>query len=163
MAKGHPGFGLTVSERPQGAFYNPKRKREEMEWKTEYATGIQNIDDQHQKILELMTLFEGLPGNSADWSDMHKLILRTRAFMAYHFSVEESLMQLLPYADSAVHRAEHRYVLESLADLEGEVRRKIRKDELVPLMRHLLFDHLVGSDQHFARHALAKWRDFGNN
>jgi hemerythrin-like metal-binding protein len=141
----------------------PNAKGKKMEWKTEYATGIQNIDDQHQKILELMTLFEGLPGDSADWRDMQKLILRTRVFMEYHFSVEESLMQLLPYADSAVHRAEHRYVLENLADLESQARRKIRKDELVPLMRHLLFDHLVGSDKHFARHALAKWRDFGKN
>jgi hemerythrin-like metal-binding protein len=134
-----------------------------MEWKTEYATGIQNIDDQHQRILELITAFEGLPGDSADRSDMHKLILRTRAFMEFHFSVEESLMQLLPYADSAVHRAEHRYVLANLAEIEGRVRRELKKEELVPLMRHLLFDHLVGSDRYFARHALDKWRDFGTN
>jgi hemerythrin len=132
-----------------------------MEWKAEYATGIQNIDNQHQRILELITLFEGLTGDTAHSVDAHKLILHTREFMEFHFSVEESLMHLLPYADSAVHRAEHGCVLANLADLEGQVRLGIKKDELVPTMRHLLFDHLAGSDRQFARHALGKWRDFG--
>jgi hemerythrin-like metal-binding protein len=131
-----------------------------MEWKAEYATGIRNIDNQHRRILELVTLFEGLSGDRADSLDAHRLIVHTRKFMEFHFSVEESLMHLLPYADSAVHRAEHGSVLANLAELEGEARFEISKDELVPLMRHLLFDHLAGSDQHFARHALGKWRDF---
>jgi hemerythrin-like metal-binding protein len=134
-----------------------------MEWKAEYATGIQNIDDQHQRILELVTLFEALSGDSADWIAMDQLILRTRRFMEFHFSVEESLMHLLPYTDSAVHRAEHGNVLEHLADLENRVRSGIRKDELVPLMRHLLFDHIVGSDRYFARNALDKWPDFATS
>jgi len=132
-----------------------------MEWKAEYATGIQNIDDQHRKILELMTLFEGLSGGAGEQIAMHQLILRTRKFMEFHFSVEESLMRLLPYTPhSAVHRAEHGYVLANLADLEGQARLEVDKDELVPLMRHLLFDHIVGSDKYFARHARDKWRDF---
>lgn len=131
-----------------------------MEWKAEYATGIQNIDDQHRKILELMTLFEGLSGDASDQIATHQLVLRTRKFMEYHFSVEESLMRLLPNTPhSVVHRAEHGYVLANLADLEGQARLDIRKDELVPLMRHLLFDHIVGSDKYFARHARDKWRE----
>ena len=134
-----------------------------MEWKAEYATGIQNIDDQHQRILELVTLFEGLSGDSADWIATHRLLLRTRKFMEFHFSVEESLMRLVPSADSPAHRAEHGYVLANLADLEGRVRSEIKMDELVPLMRHLLFDHIVGSDKYFARNALDKWPDFATN
>ncbi len=31
------------------------------------------------------------------------------------------------------------------------------RPELAPLMRHLLFDHVVGSDKRFARHALGNW------
>lgn len=132
-----------------------------MEWKAEYATGIRNIDDQHQKVLEFVTLFEGLSGNTADWTEVHRLILRTRQFMEFHFSLEESLMQLVPNADSAGHRAEHRHVLANLADLEGQARLEIKTDELVPLMRRLLFDHIVESDKRFGRHALEGWRDFG--
>lgn len=131
-----------------------------MEWKAEYATGIQNIDDQHRNILDLVTRFENLSGDTGDWIGMHQLILRTREFMEFHFSVEESLMRLVPNLDSAVHRAEHRYVLANLAELEGQERLEIKKDELVPLMRHLLFDHIVGSDKYFVRQARDKWRDF---
>ncbi|MCK9202639.1 MAG: hemerythrin domain-containing protein [Burkholderiales bacterium] len=131
-----------------------------MEWKTEYATGIHNIDQQHRKILEFLTQFEGLSAGSADPVEVHRLIARTRAFMEIHFCTEEALMLLVPHTDSAVHRAEHRYVLENLADLEDQSRLEVGKDELLPLMRHLLFDHVLGSDRYFARRALANWGEF---
>ena len=133
-----------------------------MDWKPEYATGIHNIDQQHRRILGFLARFESLSADAPDPLEMHRLIARTRAFMEFHFCTEEALMLLVPHTDSAVHRAEHRYVLANLADLEGQPLLEISKEELLPLMRHLLFDHVLGGDQHFARRALANWREFAS-
>ena len=134
-----------------------------MEWKDEYATGIRNIDDQHRQIVHLATAFERLPADAADWTGVHALILRTSAYLQYHFAVEEALMRLLPQGDNAIHRAEHRAVLAALAELENNAREGIEPAALAPLMRHLLLDHLRGSDLRFAARALAQWRRFGED
>ena len=125
-----------------------------MKWKAEYALGIDEIDRQHREILEFITLFEKMSAEKAHWNEVHPLIVRTREFVKFHFSVEEALMRILRYPDAAAHRAEHQYVLEHIADLEIRVLRTNMTDEVVPLMRHWLFDHIVGSDKQFARYTL---------
>jgi hemerythrin-like metal-binding protein len=129
-----------------------------MDWKTEYATGIHNIDRQHQQIVEFITLFETISQDRERWHEAHPLILRTREFMQFHFSVEESLMQLLPYPLRHAHRAEHRREQQHIADIEFGVLRGTIRDSLAPQMRHCLFAHIAAADQQFAQYAL---RQFG--
>jgi hemerythrin-like metal-binding protein len=125
-----------------------------MKWKAEYATGIHNIDNQHRTIVGFITQFESMAETEAHWNDAHRLILRTREFMEFHFCVEESLMQILPYPDSAAHRAGHQHVLRQIAQLEDRVFRENMRDELAPLMRNCLIDHIVGGDKWFAQYAI---------
>ena len=47
----------------------------------------------------IITRYEVLSEEKASWHEVHPLIVRTREFMEFHFSVEESLMRLLPYPD----------------------------------------------------------------
>lgn len=125
-----------------------------MNWKDEYATGIHNIDDQHETILEFVTRFERTSEEGTPSEAMRPLLLRTRELVVLHFTVEESLMQLLAYSDSKAHRAEHKYILDHIAALEGQVLRNNVQDNLAPLVRHLLFGHVADSDKRFAQYAL---------
>jgi hemerythrin len=125
-----------------------------MKWKTEYATGIHNIDHQHKEIVDIITQYEKLSEDKASWHEVHPLMLRTREFMEFHFSVEESLMRLLPYPDYDAHRAEHRRELQHIADIERRMLRGNMHDSLAPLMRHCLFGHIVAGDKSLARYAL---------
>lgn len=126
-----------------------------MKWKSEYATGIHNIDHQHQEIVEIITLYEKLSEDKASWHEVHPLILRTREFMEFHFSVEESLMRLLSYSDRDAHRAEHQRELQHIADIERRMLRGDMHERLAPLMHHCLFGHIVAGDKRFAQYALS--------
>ncbi|MBI4289866.1 MAG: hemerythrin domain-containing protein [Betaproteobacteria bacterium] len=125
-----------------------------MNWKDEFATGIHNIDDQHETILESITRFERNSEEGTASEAMRPLLLRTRELVVLHFKVEESLMQLLAYSDLRAHRAEHKCILDHIADLEGQVLRNDVQDKLAPLVRHLLFGHVADSDKRFAQYAL---------
>ena len=124
-----------------------------MEWKTEFATGIHNIDAQHRTIVDLITLFENLVETEARWDDVHSLILRTRRFIEFHFDVEESLMQLLPYPNLSRHRAEHLRELQTITDIDNRMSRKALKYQLAPQLRECLIDHITRGDLWLAQYA----------
>ena len=125
-----------------------------MDWKAEYGTGIRNIDQQHAHILEIITLYEKISEDKSTWHEVHPLILRTREFMEFHFSVEESLMRLLPYPDCDAHRAEHLLDLKHIDDIERGVLSGAIRDSLATRMRDCLFGHIIAGDKRFAQYAL---------
>ena len=130
-----------------------------MEWKSEYATGIQEIDEHHRTILSFITEFETAAAAKMHWNTVQPLLVRAREFARFHFSVEESLMQILKYPQYADHRAQHQDVLAKLAMLETGVLRQRLKEEALPLFRTWLIDHIVWSDKSFSQWVLARYRD----
>lgn len=130
-----------------------------MNWKDEYAIGIQEIDNQHKTLLEFITDFEQAVEGKAHWNTVQPLIARTREFVKFHFAVEESLMHIVKYPGFAAHRAEHQNVLDQLAALEHRVLRRETMGELQQMMRTWLFQHIIESDQPFARYAIGKHPD----
>lgn len=125
-----------------------------MQWKPEFAIGIQEIDRQHQTLIEFVTEFEDAVAGKVHWNTVQPLIVRAREFVRFHFAVEESLMQIVNYPQLIAHRAEHLYVLKQFAALEHKVLRQEMKSELMPLISAWLVDHMTGSDQSFGRYAL---------
>jgi len=120
-----------------------------MQWKPEYETGIDEIDDQHRTLIQLVTEFEAAVNANADWNTLFPLITRAKEYTKFHFAVEESLMQICDYPRAAAHRAEHRFILERVASLKSGVLRKQLMDDLVPQFRSWLLGHFLDSDRHF--------------
>lgn len=125
-----------------------------MEWKAEYTTGIRNIDQQHAHILQMITMYEDIAEDKARWHELRPLFLRTRQFMEFHFSVEESLMRLLPYPNCEAHRAEHLLELRHIADIEQGTLGGTIRNSLAARMRDCLFGHIIAGDKRFAQYAL---------
>jgi hemerythrin-like metal-binding protein len=129
-----------------------------MDWKAEYATGIGNIDHQHAHVVQLITQYEAMSETEMSAHAVHPLILRTRRFMEFHFSVEEALMRLLPYPDCEAHRAEHQIELKHIADIERGVLNGVIRRSLAARMRDCLFGHIIAGDQRFAQYARGLFR-----
>lgn len=132
-----------------------------MIWKDEYALGIQEIDTQHESLIEFITEFEKAVEGRAHWNSVQPLIARARESVKFHFAVEESLMQMVDYPEFAAHRAEHRHIVEQFAVLEQRVLRQEMNGELLPSVHAWLFRHTIDSDQPFARYAIGNRGDPG--
>ncbi len=137
-----------------------------MEWKNEFTTGIHNIDGQHRTIVEFISLFEKLAQDEANRQHPRPLILRARKFIEFHFHVEESLMQILPYPNFEAHRAEHRRELQKIVDIEARLSREHTWHDSAQSMRDCLIEHIVHGDKALSQYALRLYRprqsDAGN-
>ena len=127
-----------------------------MIWKSEYAIGIHELDKQHETLLAFITDFEKVVEGRAHLNTLAPLIARTREFVKYHFTVEESLMQLVDYPQFVAHRAEHQNVLTQFEMLEQRVLHEETKGEVLPLVHTWLFRHSIDSDRPLAEYAIGK-------
>ena len=129
-----------------------------MEWKTEYATGIHDIDRQHRIVLRLGAHFDQAFEDQANWAGAYLLILRARSFLEYHFCAEQSLMQLLDIPNAAVHCARNRITLAQITAFQQQMRSERTCGVLLQSVRELLLDHVLGSNHQFGVHALDDWQ-----
>lgn len=132
-----------------------------MKWKDEYSVGIEEIDEQHKTLTDLLAQFEQAVAGKAHWNTVQPLIARIREFVKFHFAVEESLMQIISYPSFAAHRAEHQLLLEQITALEHRVLRQEDKEDLLSMMHSWLFEHIISNDQPFGRHALDQHAGLG--
>ncbi len=138
-----------------------------IEWNDKLSVGIQEIDEQHKRLVELANrLNVALLSKTGDdeasevLDVLDKLIEYTRT----HFVVEESLMRILGYPDYEEHKQHHEaLVLKVLA-----FRKRLQEDhrigrvELMEFMRDWLVNHIMKEDilysEHFIAHgAQRKW------
>ena len=130
-----------------------------MEWKPEYSIGIAEIDEHHREILRNITLIEGMIGKHR-WSDVHFALLQAKDYMSYHFSVEESLMQILDFADVDAHIVEHKKVLKQMNSLTISILSgSSDQADLVALVRSWFYDHLENFDRQLAQFIVGRYQE----
>lgn len=79
------------------------------EWDDKYLLGIDEIDEQHKKLIaianELYTILTGSEENYA--KEMEKTLKNIVDYTVYHFSHEENFMMKYGYAGSEIHKTAH--------------------------------------------------------
>ena len=119
-----------------------------MQWRDELATGVEQIDRQHQ---ELIARVNGLL--AACWQGKGKAeVAETLAFLGdyvvTHFADEEKLQQEAGYPDLAAHKALHEQFIADYGQLVQEFERTGATVGLVVKVNRVVVDWLV---QHISR------------
>lgn len=122
------------------------------EWTDEYSVGIDEIDEQHKVLFELINrLFHAAVNR--DGREAHAEILDTLIdYTRTHFQLEENLMAAACYADLDAHREEHaRFVakMEAVAQ-KFLVEEKNVTFELINFLKHWLREHILETDKQYA-------------
>ena len=123
-----------------------------MQWIDDYALGIQEIDDQHRKLLEAFSSIERAITAQSSWSEIHFLIIHLKGLAKSHFEFEEALMRLFAYKETAEHKGFHEQFLTTLTDVE---RTSIQAPEEGDLCRRLgdwFRNHMFICDRGYVEH-----------
>ena len=86
-------------------------------WRDEYNTNVEDIDVQHQRLVELVNNFHSSVEAGIDKNELTDLLVELDEFTRMHFTTEEKLMSKYNYPDFQSHFKEHKLLLKYMADL----------------------------------------------
>ncbi len=120
-------------------------------WSNQLAVGVQEIDTQHQKLVQLINGLHDhmLAGDANDI--MGKVLDRVIDYTGFHFSTEERLMAEHGFPESAAHKNEHQKLVATAVDLQTKLRtgQAHITMETMKFLRDWLQHHIMQSDKAF--------------
>lgn len=132
-------------------------------WSKDYSIGLEQIDNQHKKLIFLINKLEVLTMYDASHSDfkqrLDNLLQELINYTVLHFSTEEVLMDMFEYKESAEHKRTHDSFVE-LVKMEQEKLElliangdlKSVEEELKMILKFLqnwLITHILKSDKQY--------------
>lgn len=123
-----------------------------VEWSNDLSVGIEEIDIQHQTLVELVNemhqAIHDRHGNDVVFDILNRLAEYTRI----HFAVEESLMRILGYPDYEAHKEEHIKLIDTVQDLVQKVGagKTAVGFELMHFLKVWLTKHILESDKAYS-------------
>ena len=122
-----------------------------LEWREEYSVGVQQLDDDHKRLIELLNQFQTAydyhTGDKFERAALNELVDYTR----YHFNREEELMAANGYPELEAHQAEHRAMIAKvelfLADYQERGHDALQA--IADYLREWLISHINGTDKRY--------------
>ena len=123
------------------------------QWKEEYALGIDEIDGQHRRLIEIAN--EVYTVLNDQWRlDKYNQILNVldelKAYTVYHFQSEEAYMEKIGYKKRFSHAMEHKAFVEKLKAVDlsevDEAQEKYLR-ELLGFITDWVVNHIMTTDR----------------
>ena len=124
-----------------------------LQWKEEYEVGVAEIDEQHQKLIDIANRVYELMRNELaldKYDQIVEILQELKEYTVYHFHFEEGLMQKAKYKKRFSHKLLHQ---EFLAQVEAVDLSAVDEEQdayLVKIMDFIanwLIEHIVGEDK----------------
>ncbi len=121
-----------------------------IQWSADLSTGIQVIDNQHQRIVDYINKL----GHAQEHHSREEVATVLDELVDYtlsHFAFEESLMEEAHYPYINAHKRVHKLFVKRVADYQQ--RFKLEEDiaeELLNTLRAWLVNHIKNDDQDYA-------------
>lgn len=123
-------------------------------WDDSYSVGIESIDGDHKKLLELINKLQTAiyyhTGESYEREAFKELVDYTR----YHFEREENLLREHAYPDYDSHKEQHEDMIGKVESFRQAYEKDREKtiDDLTQFLKTWLIDHINGTDQKYVTH-----------
>jgi len=129
-----------------------------VEWKDDYSVGIDSIDQQHKKLLnlinQLQTAVDYSTGEQFEREALDELVDYTKT----HFTYEEGLMRDNDYPDFEPHKAQHEKMFEKVKEVlaEYEQDQDTAMANAAEYLKDWLINHINGTDKEYSSYLIGK-------
>lgn len=129
------------------------------EWNTNYATGIREIDTQHAYLFALTNRFMLHAAGNTPASELRGVLEELRAYVAEHFSFEESLMKQARYRFLVEHQEHHARLRAQLEQFVSDLLQgALSAEELIDFLKTWITMHIMREDMKYIP-AIARFRE----
>ena len=124
-----------------------------LQWKEEYEVGVAEIDEQHQKLIDIANRVYELMRNELaldKYDQIVEILQELKEYTVYHFHFEEGLMQKAKYKKRFSHKILHQEFLAQVEAVDLSAVDENQDAYLVQIMDFIanwLIDHIVGEDK----------------
>lgn len=129
-----------------------------VEWSEELSVGIQEIDEQHKMLVDLLNQLHEAIHKRHGSEATRKILDELADYTRIHFAVEESLMRVLEYPDYEAHKREHEDLIQQMVDLKQKLDTGTHSIsfELLHFLKVWLTKHILESDKEYSPYFLSK-------
>jgi hemerythrin len=123
----------------------------DFKWKKEYSVQVEEIDNQHKKLVEMIfELFTAI-NNQSTKEELGSILDNLIKYAGYHFSTEEKYFKKFNYENTTEHIEEHIKFAEKMIGLQKQYKNKEIEIsfELIDFLEDWLLDHLITADQKY--------------
>ena len=124
-----------------------------LQWKEEYEVGGAEIDEQHQKLIDIANRVYELMRNELaldKYDQIVEILQELKEYTVYHFHFEEGLMQKAKYKKRFSHKILHQNFLAQVEAVDLSAVDENQDAYLVQIMDFIanwLIEHIVGEDK----------------
>jgi hemerythrin len=118
----------------------------DFEWSDEYSIGVDEVDVQHKRFLNLIRRTYEVADQTIENKEVSNLLDELMKYAHFHFGSEELLMQAYSYPKYAEQKSEHIKIIRELVEKMEEI--KSDKGKLTNLL-FFLIKWFVDHDSHF--------------
>ena len=117
-------------------------------WKTEYDTGIKEIDKQHHKLVSMLGDLQAAVRSTTEEPDIGGRLIAFIKHTKSHLSDEESLMRRISFSRYDEHKLQHVQLVDRLVSLLQRLKTgdDMSPAALVEFLQHWLLDHIIKDD-----------------
>lgn len=128
-------------------------------WTDQIRIGIQEIDEQHKQLVELINrLYDAMTQGADRQQAANEILQELMQYTIVHFAVEESLFRIFDYPDYETHRERHQQLRDQVIDINKRVQagERLITPELLFFLRKWITSHIMVEDKAYGPFLLAK-------
>ena len=123
-------------------------------WDDLYNTGIKEIDEQHKKLISLLSKFLDFVKDEKDFKESKKLktvLSELIDYTNYHFQTEEKYFADFKYEDTAEHIEKHHEFRGKIMKISQEYYNNELETsyDLIEFLEDWFIDHINGTDKRY--------------
>jgi hemerythrin-like metal-binding protein len=134
------------------------KDRRRVDWKDEYSVGIESIDQQHKKLINLINMLQTSVDYSTGEAFEQECLAAVVDYTKIHFVYEEGLMSKYGYPDFEAHKAQHQKMIDKVEELLAEYEKdpESAMKNALDFLKQWLIKHINGTDKQYSEFLVSK-------
>lgn len=122
-----------------------------LNWTDTLATGIRQIDLQHQELIELINALELAHAAGQRQAALDAWLPKLSSYILFHFATEEAMMPRTLGEHAERHRRQHREFTNRVEALRQSPADTVDLADLIAYLKQWLIEHIMKTDHELAR------------
>lgn len=123
-----------------------------IKWRESFSTGVEQFDQEHHKLVELINEMFLVLRNKADQEEVEKLLTELIAYTQYHFDNEEKAMEDANYPELTEHKKIHEALKTQALEFQDLLQEDLNNGtkKFYRFLRDWLTNHILECDMKYS-------------